>query len=65
MTALSEMLNFRLENIQFHIELNPEDQSIIYYVAGAISRSIIKKGKCEQCTEFLSAGNMENKFSSD
>ena len=57
--ALSEMLNFRLENIQFHIDVNSEDQSIIYYVAGAISRSIIKKIKCEKCTELLSGGKME------
>ena len=58
-TALSEMLNFHLENIQFHIDLNSEDRSIIYYVSGAISRSIMKKVKCEQCTELLSAGNMD------
>ena len=57
--AFSEMLHFRLENIQFHIDVNSEDQPIIYYVAGAISRSIIKKIKCEKCTELLSGGKME------
>ena len=65
MKTFPRLLNFRLENIQFHIDLSSEDQSIIYYVAAAISRSIIKKRKCEQCTELLSAGNLEKKFFSD
>ena len=56
---LSECLNFQLENIQFHIEIQREDQPIIYYVAGAISRAILKRTKCEKCLELLSAGNLE------
>ena len=56
---LSECLNFQLENIQFHIEIQREDQPIIYYVAGAISRAILKQTKCEKCLELLSAGNLE------
>ena len=56
---LSERLNFQLENIQFHIEIQREDQPIIYCVASAISRAILKRTKCEKCLELLSAGNLE------
>ena len=52
-------LNFQIENIQFHIEIQREDQPIIYCVAGAISRAILKRTKCEKCLELLGAGNIE------
>ena len=48
---LPERLNFQLENIQFHIEIQRGDQSIIYCVASAISRAILKRAKCEMCPE--------------
>ena len=35
---LSERLNFQIENIRFHLEIQRGDQSMSYYVAGAISR---------------------------
>ena len=43
----SERLNFQIENNQFHIEIQRKDQSMIYYVAGAILRAILKRTKCE------------------
>ena len=55
---LTDNLNIQMENIQFHKEIQQEDQSIIYYVAGAIVRIVLKKTKCEKCREFLCAGNM-------
>ena len=48
---LSERLNFQIENIQFHIEIQREDQPIIYCVAGVISRAILNRTKCEKCRE--------------
>ena len=48
---LSERLNFQIENIQFHMEIQREDESIIYYVAGANSCAISKRTKCEKCRE--------------
>ena len=48
-----------MENIQFHTKIQREDQSIFYCVAGAISRAILKRTKCEKCLELLSAGNLE------
>ena len=58
-SALSEHGSVRSENIQVHIETHSEDRSIIYYVAGSIARAILKKTKCEMCTELLSAAKME------
>ena len=58
-SALSDHVSVRLENIQVHIEIHSEDQSLIYDAAGSISRAILKKTKCEMCTELLSAGKME------
>ena len=55
---LTDNLNIQMENIQFHKEIQQEEQSIIYYVAGAIVRIVLKKTKCEKCREFLCAGNM-------
>ena len=43
---LSERLNSQIENIQSHIEIQRDDQSIIYDVAGAMSRAILKRTKC-------------------
>ena len=45
---LSERLNFQMENIQFHIEIQREDLPIIYYVTGVMSRAILKRTKCEK-----------------
>ena len=50
--ALLEHVSVQLENIQVHIETHSEDQSIIYFVAGSISRAILKKIKCEMHTAF-------------
>ena len=44
---LSERLNFQMENVQFHMEIQREDLSIIYYVTGVISPTILKRAKCD------------------
>ena len=56
---LSERLNFQIENFQFHLEIQREDQPIIYYVAGTIPRAILMRTKCEKSLELLSARNLE------
>ena len=53
----SLMLGKAVETITFGKDI----QSITYYVAGAIARSLLKNIKCECCPEFLSAGQMETK----
>ena len=56
---LSELITFQIDSFQFHSAVDQNDPSIIFYVAGAISRTLLKKNKCQMCEELLSSGKMD------
>ena len=57
---LSELITFQIDSVQFHPAVDQNNTSIIFYVAGAISRPILKKNKCQMCEELLSSGHCDN-----
>ena len=43
---LSELITFQIDSFRFHSAVDQNDTSIIFYVAGAVSRTLLKKNKC-------------------